>query len=293
MHRDIAALIDRQEGWARPLGDWAQPILARLLHEGGRRPIKDVLNGTWLGHPVHPAVTDVPVGAMTLAVLFDTTGRDGAADVAVAVGIAGMVASAVTGASDAVDAYGRARTHATVHATLMSASAGVYLLSGLLRLGPRAARPLARLLGCVGYGVMTAGAYVGGDLTYGSGNQVDRHAFEARSTRWRSLGVSEVPAGTLVKATCGSDAIVLYRGVDGAPVSAFHAVCSHLGGPLDTGRIVDGCVECPWHQSRFDLATGHVRQGPAVYDQPRFEVRETADGGLDGRRMPVGATSGS
>jgi nitrite reductase/ring-hydroxylating ferredoxin subunit/uncharacterized membrane protein len=289
MHREIGALIDRQDGWAGPLGVWAQSILVRLLHEGGRRPIKDVLNGTWLGHPVHPALTDVPVGAMTLAVLFDTTGRDAAADAAVAVGIAGMVASAVTGTADAVDTFGRARTHATVHAALMTTSAGVYLLSGLLRLGPRAARPLARLLAYAGYGVMAAGAYVGGDLTYGAGNQVDRHAFDATSTKWRSLDVSEVPAGTLVKAKCGSDSIVLYRAIDDAPITAIHAVCSHQGGPLDKGRIVDGCVECPWHQSRFDLANGHVRQGPAVFDQPRFEVRETADGGLEARRMPLGA----
>lgn len=288
MHRDVAALIDRQERWAGPLGEQAQGILARLLHEGGRRPIKDVLNGTWLGHPVHPAVTDVPVGAMTLAALFDLTGRDSAADAAVAVGIAGMVASAATGASDAVDAYGRVRTHATVHATLMSASATVYLLSGLLRLGPRVLRPLARLLGYAGYGVMTAGAYVGGDLTYGIGSQVDRHAFEATGAKWRSLDVSDVPAGTLVKAKAGSDAIVLYRAADGAPISAFHAVCSHMGGPLDKGTIVDGCVECPWHQSRFDLGSGQVRQGPAVYDQPRFEVRETAEHGLEARRMPTG-----
>lgn len=293
MHREIAALIDRQGGWARPLGDWAQPILVRLLQEGGRRPIKDALNGTWLGHPVHPAVTDVPVGAMTVATLFDLTGRDGAADTAVAVGIAGMVASAVTGVSDAVDAHGRARDHATVHGTLMVTSAGVYLLSGLLRLGPRALRPLARLLGYAGYGVLTAGAYVGGDLTYGSGNQVDRHAFEATGTKWRPLDISEVPAGTLVKAKAGSDAIVLYREVDGAPITAFHAVCSHQGGPLDKGSIVDGCVECPWHQSRFDLATGQVRQGPAVFDQPRFEVRETSEGALEARRMPAAASTGA
>lgn len=292
MHREIAALIDRQREWAGPLGNWAQPILARAFHEGGRRPVKDALNGTWFGHPVHPAVTDVPVGAMTLAALFDVTGRDAAADTAVAVGIAGMLAAAATGASDAVDTYGRERDHATLHGTLMVTSAGVYLLSGLLRLGPRAMRPLARLLGFAGYGVMTAGAYVGGDLTYGSGNQVDRHAFEARGTKWRQLDVSEVPVGKLVKAKAGADTLVLYRAVEGAPITALHGVCSHQGGPLDKGTIVDSCVECPWHQSRFDLASGQVRQGPAVFDQPRFEVRETAEGGLEARRMPSAAAAG-
>lgn len=293
MHRAVEALIDRQEAWAAPLADQVQPILARLLHDDGRRSIKDLLNGTWFGHPVHPALTDVPTGAMTLAVVFDATGSEKAADAAIAVGIAGMVASATTGAADAVDAYGRSRTYATVHATLMVGSLSAYLLSFLLRLGPRFGRPLARLLAYSGYAAMTAGAYVGGDLVYRAGNQVDRHAFDATSTKWRALDVGEVPPSTLVKAKAGSDTLVLYRELDGDPISAFHAVCSHQGGPLDKGTIVDGCVECPWHQSRFELETGKVRQGPAVYDQPRFEVRATPEGGLEARRVPSGTSAGA
>jgi nitrite reductase/ring-hydroxylating ferredoxin subunit len=62
-------------------------------------------------------------------------------------------------------------------------------------------------------------------------------------------------------------------------------VCAHAGGPLDKGALVDGCVECPWHGSRFRLADGQLRRGPAVYDQPAFEVRETAEGGLEARRV--------
>jgi nitrite reductase/ring-hydroxylating ferredoxin subunit len=198
-----------------------------------------------------------------------------------------MVASAATGAADAVDAYDRPRTLATVHATLMIASATAYSASLLLRLGPRAGRPIARMLGYAGYGVMTAGAYVAGELVYKAGNQVDRHAFEPTSSKWRALDVSDVPSGTLVKGKAGNDSILLYRKLDGDPITAFSSVCAHAGGPLDKGKIVDGCVECPWHQSRYDLKTGHVRQGPAVYDQPRFEVRATPGGGLEARRMPL------
>jgi nitrite reductase/ring-hydroxylating ferredoxin subunit/uncharacterized membrane protein len=287
MHRQITAFIDRQAPWADQVADWAQPLIAGLFED--RRPLKNALNGTWFGHPVHPALTDVPMGAMTLAALFDLTGHDDAADAAVATGIAGMAAAAVTGAADAVDAQGKPRTYASVHAMVMSTSLGVYALSFLLRLGPRFGRPTARLLAYLGYGVLTAGAYVGGDLVYRAGNQVDRHAFEGTSAKWRSLDVSEVPAGKLVKAKAGIDTLVLYRELDGDPISALHAVCSHAGGPLDKGEIVDGCVQCPWHGSRFDLETGHVRQGPAVYDQPRFEVRESPDGGLQARRMREGA----
>ena len=287
MHRMITALIDRQAGWATPLAEWAQDLLGKLFE--GRTPLKNALNGTWLGHPVHPAVTDVPVGAMTVSALLDLAGKDGAADIALATGIAGMAASAVTGAADAVDTYDRPRLLATVHASLMVTSLGAYLVSFLLRLGPRQGRPLARLLSFAGYGVLTAGAYVGGDLTYRAGNQVDRHAFDSTSTKWKKLDVKEVPPGTLVKAKTTTDTLVLYRATDADPITALHATCSHAGGPLDKGSVVDGCVECPWHGSQFGLTDGHVRRGPAVFDQPMFEVRDNGAGALEARLIVTGA----
>jgi nitrite reductase/ring-hydroxylating ferredoxin subunit/uncharacterized membrane protein len=283
MQRAIVSLIDAQESWAKPLGEQVQHWLADVFDR--TRPAKDLLNGTWLGHPVHPSITDVPVGAMTVAALFDVTGRDRAADVAVATGVAAMAASAVTGAADAVDAYGKPQVYATVHATLMAGSLVAYAGSLALRLGPRALRPLAVATSMAGYAALTAGAYVGGELVYRHGNQVDRHAFDATSTKWKPVDASEVPPGKLVKAKAGTETIVLYREAEGAPLRALHAVCAHAGGPLDKGTVVDGCVECPWHGSRFRLEDGHVQRGPAVYDQPRFEIRETADGGLEARRV--------
>jgi len=287
MHRQIAALVEAQERWAKPFGERVQHWLGAVFAE--RRPVKDFLNGTWLGHPVHPSVTDVPVGAMTVAALLDVTGQDRAADLAIATGLAGMAASAATGAADAVDAYGKPQVLATVHASLMVTSFAAYLGSFVLRLGPRAARPFAVLLSWAGYGALTAGAYVGGDLTYRTGNQVDRHAWEGAGTKWKPLDVREVPPATLVRAKAGTEPIVLFRETADAPIVAIHATCAHAGGPLDKGTVIDGCVECPWHQSRFRLADGHVMQGPAVYDQPRYEVRATDDGGLEARRAPATA----
>jgi nitrite reductase/ring-hydroxylating ferredoxin subunit/uncharacterized membrane protein len=282
MHRQIGRVIDQQASWAKPLGDSAQELLKTAFE--GTRPLKDLLNGTWLGHPVHPVVTDVPVGAMTVAAVLDLAGQDQAADIAVLTGLASMAASAATGAADAVDTYGKPQVYATVHATLMVSAFTAYAGSAVLRLGPRGLRPVARLLSFAGYGAMAAGAYVGGDLTYRLGNQVDRHAFDSHSTKWKALDVTEVPAGTLVKAKAGTDTLVLYRATDADPISALSSVCAHEGGPLDKGEIVDGCVQCPWHGSQFRLDDGHVARGPAVYDQPVFEVRATADGGLEARR---------
>jgi nitrite reductase/ring-hydroxylating ferredoxin subunit len=285
MHRTIGKLIDAQAGWARPLGERVQHWLAPLLSE--RRTVKDALNGTWLGHPVHPVVTDVPVGAMTVAALLDLSGQDRAADLAVATGVASMAASAATGAADAVDTYGRPQVFATVHATFMVGSLAAYIASLLLRLGPGAGRPLAKLLAFVGFGAMAAGAYVGGELAFRLGNQVDRHAFRSAGTKWKALDISEVPEGRPVKAMAGTEPLVLVR--DGEVIHALHATCAHAGGPLDKGTLVDGCVECPWHQSRYRLADGHVVQGPSVYDQPVYEVRRSADGGLEARRTGLDA----
>ena len=133
---------------------------------------------------------------------------------------------------------------------------------------------------------LTAGAYVGGDLTYRLGNQVDRHAFRGTSKKWKALDVGDVPEGQLVKAMHGSEPIVLLR--TGDEIRAIHATCAHAGGPLHEGTLVDGCVQCPWHGSRFRLADGGVVQGPAVYDQPAYEVRRTPDGGLEARAAERG-----
>jgi nitrite reductase/ring-hydroxylating ferredoxin subunit len=63
-----------------------------------------------------------------------------------------------------------------------------------------------------------------------------------------------------------------------------HAVCAHAGGPLDKGTVVDGCLQCPWHASRFRLADGRVVRGPSVYDQPSYELRAAEGGGYEVRR---------
>ncbi len=284
MHRRIGQLIDEQARWARPLGEWNQRWLAQVFDR--TRPLKDVLNGVWLGHPVHPALTDVPVGALTAGVVLDMAGHERAADLALATAVAGMAASAVTGAADAVDTYGGPQVQATVHASIMGASLAACLASlGLRATSIRALRPVAVALSLAGYAGVAAGAYVGGELTYGSGNMVDRHAWDSRRAKWRTLDVNEVPDPTLVRANAGKTALVLWR--DGDEIVALDATCAHAGGPLDEGTIEDGCVQCPWHGSRFALSDGRVVRGPSVYDQPAWEIRRADDGHLEARQKPA------
>lgn len=278
MARFLTRLIDAQAFWARPFGDFNQRWLSALFHR--MWTIKDLLHGRWLGHPLHSALTDLPIGVMTLVVVFDLLGQPGAADVALIAGIVLMLLSAVSGAADYSDTDGTARMRATIHATLMVVALVVYVVSLAMRLGSPVDRTLPIVLSVVGYLVMTAGAYVGGDVAYVLGNMVNRHAFRGAGTKWVALdlgGAADIPEGKLVKAKAGANSLVLVR--NGETILALHETCAHAGGPLAEGKIVDGQVQCPWHGSRFRLADGHAMRGPTVYDQPRYEVRRAESGG--------------
>src|SRR5262245_66674735 len=72
-------LVEKQE-WLDIVSDRVQKAVAAVYKaggEGGRR-VRDFLHGTWLGHPLHPALTDVPLGAWTTALMLDAASqRDG------------------------------------------------------------------------------------------------------------------------------------------------------------------------------------------------------------------------
>ena len=286
MGRLLARLIATQDRWARPFGDFNHRWLSALFRP--IRPIKDLLNGVWLGHPLHAAMTDIPIGTLLLVVVLDLIGQRTAADAALVATILFMLAAAVAGFADYTDTDGTARTRATTHATLMV----VALLVLLVSLGLRAANPADRTfpvaLGIIGFLIVIAGAYIGGDVVYLLGNMVSRHAFRGAGTKWIKLDTGDLtdlaalPEAAPAKARAGINDLVLVRIAD--TIYALHAVCAHAGGPLASGTVVDGCIECPWHASRFRLTDGRVRRGPAVYDQPAYEIRAAEGGGYEVRR---------
>lgn len=287
MARLLARMVAAQDVWARPLGDFNHRWITAIFRP--MRPIKDLLNGTWLGHPLHSAVTDVPIGSLVVAVVLDLLGQPVGADVALLATVLFMIAAAIAGAADYVDTDGTARVRATLHSTLMVIALVVLLISLVVRTGSPADRAVPVILSIVGLLVVTAGAFVGGDVVYALGNMVSRHAFRGAGAKWIRLDTYEVtdlatlPVATPVKARAGINDLVLVR--IGANVHAMHAVCSHAGGPLDQGAVVDGCLECPWHGSRFWVDNGHVARGPALYDQPAYELREAEGGGYEVRRI--------
>jgi nitrite reductase/ring-hydroxylating ferredoxin subunit len=287
MARWLARLMAAQDRWAKPFGDFNHRWLNALFRP--IPPIRDLLSGTWLGHPLHPAATDIPIGTVLLVVVLDLANQRAAADLALGVTILFMLAAAVTGAADYASTDGTARVRASLHSTLMVVALLLLLASLALRAGSPADRTVPVILALVGALIVFAGAYVGGDVVYVLGNMVSRHAFRGAGTKWIKLELDDVadlatlPEATPIKARAGINDLVLVR--IGTQVHALHAVCAHAGGPLAQGTVVDGCLECPWHASRFRLTDGRVARGPAVYDQPAYEIRATDGGGHEVRRQ--------
>jgi nitrite reductase/ring-hydroxylating ferredoxin subunit/uncharacterized membrane protein len=286
--RLLVRIMYAQAVWARPLGNFNVRLLRWLFN--WIRPIKDFLNGKWLGHSVHAALTDIPIGVFTLAILFDLLNLRPAADWAIGFGILAMVAAAVAGLADYSDTDDEPRVVATIHATLMTIALIIYAVSLVMRLGnPDGDRLVAIVLSLAGYGVVTAGAFVGGELVYALGNMVNRHAWRFfGQPKWTRLDLTEIPEGVPTAAKAGAQSLVVVR--EGTNVYALHAQCAHAGGPLAEGRLVDGCVECPWHYSRYRLTDGKRTQGPTTFDQPRYEVRAADGGGWEVLR--AGGTTG-
>ena len=287
MARFFARLISINDGWAKPFGAfnarWTRALFRAMT------PIRDLLQGRWLGHPLHAAATDIPIGMLLGSVVLDLIGQPTAADITLVGSIIFMVLSAIAGLADYSETDGTALTRATLHATLMTVALVVLIVSAAMRTGEPADRSVPIALSIIGFLLVTAGAFVGGDVVYVAGNMVSRHAFRGAGTRWIRLDTGTVgdlallPEATATKMRAGINDLVVVR--IGDTVHALHDVCAHAGGPLHEGRVVDGCVECPWHASRFRLTDGLPRQGPTVYDQPAYEIRSAEAGGYEVRRI--------
>jgi nitrite reductase/ring-hydroxylating ferredoxin subunit/uncharacterized membrane protein len=282
----LTRLIDAQAAWARPLGDLVHGWFHAFFH---RVPaLRDLLNGRWLGHPLHPAITDVPIGVLGLGVVLDIVGQTDAGTIALGLTILALLGAALAGVADYADTDGTARERATVHATLNVLATLLVIVAFAIRYGSSTASGIVIALEIVALLIIVASAYIGGDVVYALGNMVDRHAFRGGGAKWIALEPAEVdaagglPEGKLVKAKLGINTLVLVR--TGETVLALHETCAHAGGPLSGGALVDGCVQCPWHGSRFRLVDGRSVRGPSVYDQPTYEVRRTAEGAWEGRR---------
>ncbi len=271
--------LTRSQAWLDQVAVRLQPVVGRTVR--GRPWLHNLLDGTWLGAPLHPALTDVPVGAWTTAFLLDAVSTVSgsqeartAADGALAVGIAGAVPAALTGASDWQDLTGESRRIGTLHGLLNTAGLTLNIASLACRRQNQYGK--GRALSALALAISGTAAHLGGELSFGLGvrvNQTFDGAQPAEFTTVSDRGSGPLEADAMRRVELDGTAVLLARAQSGQ-LCAIANTCSHLGGPLDEGSREGDVVTCPWHGSRFDLCSGRVLEGPAVFAQPRYEVRE-------------------
>jgi nitrite reductase/ring-hydroxylating ferredoxin subunit len=235
--------------------------------------LKDLLSGTWLGHPLHPPLTDAVIGAWTSALLLDLVGGEGteeAADRLVAAGILAAVPTAAAGLSDWADLLGGSRRVGSVHAIGNTTALVLHALSWAAR--RRGSRARGLVLSGAGYAVATLSAWLGGHLSFGKGVGVNQTAFESAPAEWTPVvPEAEVPDRTLVGADADGLGILVVRA--GERLYALADRCTHRGCSLHDGELnEDETVTCPCHGSTFRL-DGSIVRGPATSPQPSFDVR--------------------
>ena len=288
--------IEAAESLDRPAYALGKAI-SRTGQLGGRpaKVLADTLHGRPYGHPVHPLIVSIPIGTWTLALGLDLLAAAGlirrrsamrAADLALTAGAAGAAVAIATGVADWQHLNGRDRRVGLVHGTVNIAALGLNLWSGRLRRQGR--RGTGMLASGAAYAVMSVGGYLGGHLVYRRRAAVD-HAHRSPAPRefTEVARLAELAHNKPCRVSVWDEVersevgIVLVR--QGERVHAMGARCSHAGGPLDQGWVLNGTLVCPWHGSQYDLQTGQPKTGPSTCPQPRYEVR-LRDGVVELRR---------
>jgi nitrite reductase/ring-hydroxylating ferredoxin subunit/uncharacterized membrane protein len=275
--------IDRVESAAflDPAGKAIGKRFRSAVSPGG---LKDALSGTWLGHALHPALTDVVIGSFLSATLLDLLGGDTdgrARSRLIAVGLLAAVPTALTGANDYADSEpgnDAVRRSGLLHAASNNAALALYAAS----LAARPPRGAGLRLG--GTSVLLLSAYLGGHLSFSRDIGPAQTAFDPGPGDWTAAAdASQLPHGRPMRVVVDETPVLLLR--DGDGFFAIHDRCSHRGCSLSEMGAVDGeHVVCGCHGSTFDLRDGSIQRGPATAPQPAFQVR-VSDGRVELRRL--------
>jgi nitrite reductase/ring-hydroxylating ferredoxin subunit/uncharacterized membrane protein len=275
-------VVERLEN-AGPLDPVVKGVRKIVNAALGPQAVRDALHGLWLGHPLHPMLTDVPIGTWTAAGILDLLpGTGHASSTLIATGCAAAVPTAVTGWADWSQLHPPQQRVGLVHAAANVVGLGLMTASLAARVRGRHLR--GKVLAYAGLGTVMAGGYLGGHLVFrqAAGANHVSDVLDLFPSGWQDLGpVDQLPEGGLEKRTVGGvDLLVVRRGQH---VDVLADKCSHLSGPLSDGEFTvesgQGCVVCPWHGSTFRLSDGGVVHGPATSPQHRFATR-VVDGRL-------------
>jgi nitrite reductase/ring-hydroxylating ferredoxin subunit/uncharacterized membrane protein len=247
---------------------------------------RDALSGAWLGHSLHPVLTDAVIGTWSSALLLDVLGgeRDGeAAQRLIALGLAAYAPTAAAGALDWADSEAvddGIRRIGAVHALSNAVAAGLQAASLARR--RRGDRGQGVALSLAGAAVLGLGGYLGGHLSFAHGVGVDQTAFDAGSADWApALAAADAREGEAAVGDAAGTPVLVVRSA--GRLRAIHDRCSHRGCSLAEGTLDGDVVECACHGSRFRLADGGIERGPASSPQPAFDIRER-EGRIEVRR---------
>ena len=285
-HHDLIAQVDRW-GWLRTLNDRLTAMLGPWRERYRDNPLLELMHGgRYLGHPLHPALSDLPIGLWTGALLLDLTGHDsadepgiGAAGLFSAAGIVAAGATAATGIVDWTVSDDRDRRVGLFHGVLNTAALGLQGVSLAARLAGY--RRTARGLGAASLAVTGAAAYLGGHLVFAEAVMVNRVAGADGPRRWvRAIAENDLPDDVPTGVQADGRQVLLYRH-DGT-LYALDNLCSHAAGLLSRGDVEGLTVTCPLHGSRYSLADGSISRGPSHQPQPVIRTR-VRDGWIEVR----------
>jgi len=246
--------------------------LARLIPPG---KIRDALNGTWLGHPVHPVLVQASVGTWLSASITDFASTDqAAARRLTAIGLVASAPAIAAGAADWSEQHEQQLRVGVIHALANTVAATCYGTSLLVK-----SRGAGRWWRLGGLTALATGGLLGGHLSFrlaGGANHAEAVPHLVKPG-WRYLAVlDDLPDGKPARCLLGEVPLVAVR--DGDQVHVLADRCSHMSGPLSDGDLDDGCLTCPWHGSVFRVSDGSVARGPATAPQPAFETRVVGGG---------------
>lgn len=271
IHNARKRLIERIES-STTLDRVSHPATDLLTRLTKPPEVVNALSGTWLGHPLHPALAGVPLGAWGAASVLDLTGGESNAAAArriVGFGVVAVVPTALSGAADWAGTYGPTQRLGLVHGAANSIGTGLQAASWVAR--GRGHRGLGVVLSLAGLGIAVGAAYLGGHLTLVRATGINHTAFQEPTSTWTDVAAEADVSDTPLRVDVDGVPVVLVRSI--GSIRAVSATCTHAGGPLEEGTIEDGCIVCPWHGSEFSLDDGSVARGPASVAQPVWDVQ--------------------
>ena len=268
--------------------------------------LKDLLEGKPLRHPIHPMLVHFPIGLFLLSFLVDlaSLARPDTPNLlrtsfyAMLLGIITALLAAVPGLVDYSDIR---RDHpgkatATRHMILNLAVVAIYGINLWIRssaLTDPKISLMPLLLSLIGIGLLSVSGYLGGRLVYDEGMAVGRHkrrtptpqdtlhlstGYAARGGEPTFVpvpGAEHLRNDETLRVEIDKEVMTIAR--INNQLYAFQEFCTHRFGPLSEGSFHGFNVQCPWHNSCFDVRTGKVTNGPAKVDLKTFQV-ETRDG---------------